>query len=187
MSTRCGDWLGANCWWDAIAVDQPGLGEAASTRCSAARDGRLTPRTVTNSAPLSVGYADLRHGSGRGLRGGGTTGQTLTVGSRITVNSGSAAVTIKSPVEISGPQQWQNYSANTLLLDNTISGTGPITKEGTGTLTLRGTNTYTGGVIINGGTLNLAADSNLGDCGWRPHVCRHRDAGLRCRDATYSR
>ncbi|MEH2484178.1 beta strand repeat-containing protein [Bradyrhizobium sp. AZCC 2230] len=42
-------------------------------------------------------------------------------------------------------------------------GTGAsLVKRGTGTLTLSGNNTYSGGTSINGGTVEISADSNLG-------------------------
>jgi autotransporter-associated beta strand protein len=47
--------------------------------------------------------------------------------------------------------------------DDTIDGTGLLVKEGTGTVTLSGTNTYSGGTTINGGTLAVTNDTNLGD------------------------
>ena len=40
-------------------------------------------------------------------------------------------------------------------------------KTDLGTLVLSGTNTYTGGTAINGGTLQISGDANLGDAGGR--------------------
>lgn len=46
-----------------------------------------------------------------------------------------------------------------------MSGSGTLTKSGTGTLMLNGTNTYSGGTIINSGTLSVSGNSNLGSAG----------------------
>ncbi|SMH48755.1 autotransporter-associated beta strand repeat-containing protein, partial [Azospirillum agricola] len=43
-----------------------------------------------------------------------------------------------------------------------ISGSGSLITEGTGTLTLSGANTYTGATTVQGGTLVVAGDGNLG-------------------------
>lgn len=43
-----------------------------------------------------------------------------------------------------------------------LSGTSQLVKTDLGTLVLSGTNSYTGGTAINGGTLEIAADANLG-------------------------
>ncbi|QPH53318.1 autotransporter domain-containing protein [Pontivivens ytuae] len=53
-------------------------------------------------------------------------------------------------------------SGDTLTHDGVISGTGSLTKTGDGTLILTGTNTYSGGTNVNGGTLSVGSDANLG-------------------------
>ena len=44
-----------------------------------------------------------------------------------------------------------------------ISGDGSLSKTGAGKLTLEGTNTYLGGTVIDGSTISISSDSNLGD------------------------
>ncbi|MFO8013058.1 MAG: autotransporter-associated beta strand repeat-containing protein, partial [Phycisphaerae bacterium] len=46
-----------------------------------------------------------------------------------------------------------------------LSGTGSVTKSGAGTVTFSGANTYSGGLNLNGGTLAVNADGNLGAAG----------------------
>jgi autotransporter-associated beta strand protein len=52
-------------------------------------------------------------------------------------------------------------NGNNVTLASAITGTGGLTKVGLGTLTLSGANTYTGGTIINAGTLLLASGVSL--------------------------
>jgi fibronectin-binding autotransporter adhesin len=59
-------------------------------------------------------------------------------------------------------------ASRTLIISNSIAGNDGIQVTGAGTLTLAGANSFTGGVFINGGTLNLpsgATSVNLGDSG----------------------
>lgn len=53
-------------------------------------------------------------------------------------------------------------AANFFLLNNPVSGTGGITTMGAGTTFLTANNTYSGGTFLNGGTLSVASDANLG-------------------------
>ncbi|WP_421999579.1 autotransporter domain-containing protein [Reyranella sp.] len=48
-------------------------------------------------------------------------------------------------------------------MSGAIGGAGRLRKTGAGTLTLTGANTYQGGTAVNGGTLSVSANANLGD------------------------
>jgi fibronectin-binding autotransporter adhesin len=50
-----------------------------------------------------------------------------------------------------------------LTLSGAIGGAGALTKLSSGLLTLTGSNTYAGGTSINGGTVSVASDANLGN------------------------
>ena len=55
-----------------------------------------------------------------------------------------------------------NTNNNAASLSGVVSGAGGLTKSGAGTLTLSGANTYSGGTILNAGTLSISSDTNLG-------------------------
>ncbi len=56
-----------------------------------------------------------------------------------------------------------DVAAGTVLgLNGTVSGGGMFAKTGAGTLVLGGSNTYAGGTRVDGGTLQVARDANLG-------------------------
>lgn len=76
------------------------------------------------------------------------TGDALTlVGPQATVRVGDGTAT------------GAGYTAT---IDADLTGTSQLVKTDLGTLVLRGTNTYTGGTAINGGTVQIASDANLG-------------------------
>ncbi|WP_421591349.1 autotransporter outer membrane beta-barrel domain-containing protein [Shinella sp. M27] len=76
------------------------------------------------------------------------TGDALTlVGPQVTVRVGDGTAT---------------GSGYTATIDTELTGTSQLVKTDLGTLVLRGTNTYTGGTAINGGTVRIASDANLG-------------------------
>jgi fibronectin-binding autotransporter adhesin len=56
-----------------------------------------------------------------------------------------------------------NGAAITATIENNLTGTDGLRKTDAGTLVLSGQNTFTGGVVVNGGTLQVGDDSNLGD------------------------
>ncbi len=115
-----------------------------------------------------------------------TGGYTLTVGSTtgsgITVNAGSAAVTLGASIALGNAQTWTNNSSNALTVSGTvanggyllttagsgataisgiISGVGGLTKSGTGTLTLTAANSYTGTTTIDNGSVVIGTGGAL--------------------------
>ncbi|GLK88593.1 hypothetical protein GCM10017655_16550 [Pseudomonas turukhanskensis] len=59
-----------------------------------------------------------------------------------------------------GTTQGASFTAT---IDSNLAGTSTLVKMDSGTLVLNGTNTYTGGTSIEGGTLQISRDRNLGD------------------------
>ena len=57
----------------------------------------------------------------------------------------------------------QHNTANTLTIATKITGGIGVTKAGPGTLILSGTNDYTGQTFVNGGTLSISSNANLGN------------------------
>ena len=141
-----------------------------------------TSQTVNLDAPQSA-QGLIFSSTGAVLIQSGAGVNTLTLGtSGITINNGAAADTISAAISLSGAQTWTNgggpfnvsgtiaEGVNALAIATTagttlsgvISGSGGLTKSGNGTLNLSAANTYTGGTIVNAGTLALAYTGNDG-------------------------
>jgi fibronectin-binding autotransporter adhesin len=85
----------------------------------------------------------------------------------ITINAGTLAVTsgfstnrVFTLLDIASA--FLINPAQTLTITSAIGGTGALNKNGTGTLTLSGANTYSGGSILNSGTVIISSNGNLG-------------------------
>lgn len=96
----------------------------------------------------------------------GDVGGTVTLGSEIRVNTltfNATGYTISgNTLTLAGSTPTVIANANATI-SSIVAGSDGLTKTGAGVLTLSGANTYTGGTIINGGTLVITADNNLGD------------------------
>lgn len=78
-------------------------------------------------------------------------------------------------------------NGNTTVWNGQISGEGSLTKQFSGTLHLTGENTYTGGTIIQAGTLRIESDANLGASGGTLTFNNGADLGrLEVRESTTS-
>ena len=103
--------------------------------------------TIVSAGALSIA-SDSNLGSG-------TVSLANTATLSITGNT-----TIDNAITLTG-NATINAAANATI-SGAINGGFNLTKSGASTLTLTGTNTYTGSTTINGGTLSVAGDANLG-------------------------
>jgi len=127
--------------------------EGTGTLLLSGAGNNYTGTTTVNAGTLQINHANALGTTGNITFGGGAlrynTGITQDLSSRIK-NSGSAIL-----VDTNG---------NNVTFANAIDSTnsGGLTKNGTGTLTLSVANSYTGTTTVNGGTLALGADQDLG-------------------------
>jgi len=94
------------------------------------------------------------------------TSQNITLGaSGIRLEGGAGVTTLHANLGLvlGGNQVWSNASANALVVDGVISGTGSLTLSGAGSLRLTGANTFTGAVVISQGTLVVTRLARGGD------------------------
>ncbi len=136
--------------------------------------------STSASSLIDIGSALLaRQGDTAEFRLGGTSGgRTFTNNFNTFTNSGSATRTLASEntsgvntisgnitntAAANGGMIVTNAGGGTLALSGAISGTGALTKTGGGTLALSGNNTYSGATTIGGGTLQIDANSRLGN------------------------
>jgi T5SS/PEP-CTERM-associated repeat protein/autotransporter-associated beta strand protein len=113
-----------------------------------------TGGTTVQSGVLSVSADDNLGAATGGLALNGTTLQ---------VTGTAFNTTARNLTLINGGSIDIVDAGNTLDVTQPIAGNGGLTKLGAGTLALSGVNSYTGGTTVQGGTLSVAADSNLGD------------------------
>lgn len=151
-----------------------GAANVATTLILASVSGATGTVNLTGGTLTLSGGSYLSFGSGTGtfnLDGGtftvgGTNGirgtgafnfgnGTLKVGSTLTTSN---AMTLKT-----GATATIDTNGNSATLSGVLSGSGSLTKTGTGTLTLSAVNTYAGGTTVSAGTLQIGADSALGD------------------------
>lgn len=88
------------------------------------------------------------------------SGGTLIAEGGLVIGNGGTSGSIVGDVVNQGTLSF--YRSDTLAFAGQISGSGAVAQIGTGTLILSGANSYSGGTLISGGTLQVAADANLG-------------------------
>lgn len=122
---------------------------------------------------LNAGYSDGAFAIFAGAAG------TVTIDNSLGAVSASGMQFAKSgyvitgnPLTLVGPQSTIRVgdgtaagAGMTATIASNLGGTSQLVKTDLGTLVLTGTNSYTGGTAINGGTLRIASDANLGAAG----------------------
>jgi autotransporter-associated beta strand protein len=116
--------------------------------------------TYTGGTALNAG--SIRIGTGTAL---GTGALAMAAGT--TLQAGAAGLTANNAISMAGGAT-VDVNGNVLTLGGVISGTGPLSVIDSQSLTtdaliLTGTNTYTGGTVVTGITVQVAADANLGN------------------------
>jgi autotransporter-associated beta strand protein len=132
-----------------------GLTKIGSGTLTLSGNNSYSGGTAINGGTLAVSTDDNLGRRSGGLAFDGGTLQvaprfffsTFSTNRAITLNAGGGTI---------------DTNGNDAALDGTIAGSGALTKIGSGTLTLSGSNTYFGGTAINGGTLAVSTDNNLG-------------------------
>jgi len=130
------------------------LSSLAVSGTSQVSSGTLTVSVGYTSGTYSLGLLNVNGGLVR-LNNGGVSGKNMTVnvlglnGSGGTVNNNGAAADTSSNIVITNTS---DYSTATVLADSSL-GTLLVTKNGTGYQALTGGSTYSGGTVINAGTL----------------------------------
>ncbi len=77
--------------------------------------------------------------------------------------AGAGELRIDGSERADGNAEIRVLAGETAGIATVITGTGGLTKTEGGTLVLQGNNSYQGGTAINGGTVSVSADVNLGD------------------------
>ncbi|MCL2760558.1 MAG: autotransporter-associated beta strand repeat-containing protein, partial [Desulfuromonadales bacterium] len=148
-------WDAGNGTWNAATSNANWTDSSSSANVAYAQNSYAvfegTPGTVI--VDNSAGQVESK-GMQFSVDGYDITGGSITLGETI---AGTGVTEIRVG---DGTAVGTGYTAT---IDSVLQGTTELEKTDYGTLVLTGANTYTGGTAINGGTLQISADDNLGD------------------------
>jgi autotransporter-associated beta strand protein len=145
------------------------LGVAGNGTATVANGGTLSTGGVLSANNSTEGTSTFNLNSGGTLQVGGSGGIDFAPQAVFNANGGTIEV-IGSDLTTSTALTLGTASDSTVdtnglnaTFSGAISGDGALTKTGAGTLTLTENNTFSGGTTIAGGTLQISADTKLGD------------------------
>lgn len=128
--------------------------------------------TINSGGQININHNNAL-GSGTFAFGGNatidnTSGGAISVPNDLSLSSGSPTFVGSNPLTIGGsvslPAATRSFtvSASTLTLNGVMTGANLVNKAGSGALTLNGNNTWSGGLTMQGGTLNIGHANALG-------------------------
>ncbi|MCA0014763.1 autotransporter-associated beta strand repeat-containing protein [Mesorhizobium sp. B292B1B] len=134
---------------------------------ASAGNDNWTNETGTINAPFADSSFAIFAGQAGTVTADGSLGQVTASGMQFMTNG---YVIQGDGIELIGPSSsivvgdgTAAGAGMTATIASALSGDAQLVKSDLGTLVLTGTNSYTGGTAINGGTLQVSADANLGD------------------------
>ncbi len=114
----------------------------------------------TNNFPAATPFGNLKFATPSGAFA--LSGNQITLNGNITNRQPVTVETINLPLALGGTPFIDVAPNGNLTINGVISGSGGVTKTDSGRLNLNGVNTFTGTLAVDGGTVAVAADSNLG-------------------------
>jgi fibronectin-binding autotransporter adhesin len=146
-------------------VTLSGSGVVTFSNTGSTYTGQLTVQSGTlsiDTANASSAAGELGNSSASVILGGSGTTGTL----EYTGTGASPSTSKKFTMATGGAGVFQiDNSGTSLTLSGLINGSGTMTKNGAGTLILVGNNTYSGGTIINQGTIELSTNTSTSRLG----------------------
>ncbi|MCP5542668.1 MAG: immunoglobulin domain-containing protein [Akkermansiaceae bacterium] len=137
-------WSNTGNWLSGTAPDSADAvifnGDSLSNLATSLDGNRSVSRVVVESPAGPVTIAD----------------NTLTLGGGIEMLPATTDLTISSAVALAAAQEWSVGAGRTLVASGALSGSTVLTKTGPGTLRFSAVGTQTGGIEVNGGTVEIA-------------------------------
>ena len=156
-------------FWDGAAgpKDNGVINGGNGTWQNASGNDNWADSTGQVNAPYSNGSFAVFEGTGGTVTVDNSLGNVTTSGMQFAVDgytiTGNAIALTGAPNIIRVGDGTAAGAGMTATINAALTGTGGVQKTDLGTLVLGGTNTYTGGTAINGGTLQVSSDANLGN------------------------
>ena len=132
-------------------VNAPNAANGAFGNSATAIQVGSTNAANSNAATLLIGAAGVEVGRAITINAGGTGTRTVGATNATGTAAYSGNIAMNADVTLSA-----SNAGGTTLFSGALSGTHTLTKTGAGTVTLSGSNSYTGGTLVEGGTLAIS-------------------------------